>query len=70
MQEFLHRAVWDPDAVRSDLRAYVVEQLGDPGSVLVLDETGFLTKGTKSAGGSGSPPGPPGASRTVRSASS
>jgi SRSO17 transposase len=33
-----------------DVRGYVVEQLGDPGGVLVVDETGFLKKGTKSAG--------------------
>lgn len=44
------RADWDPDAVRDDLRDYVVEALGDPEAVLVLDETGFLKKGTKSAG--------------------
>jgi SRSO17 transposase len=41
---------WDADAVRDDLRAYVVEHLGDPDAVLVLDETGFLKKGGKSAG--------------------
>jgi SRSO17 transposase len=28
----------------------VVERLGDPGAVLALDETGFVRKGTKSAG--------------------
>ena len=50
MQELLNRAVWDADAVRDDLRAYVVEQLGDAAAVLVVDETGFLKKGTKSAG--------------------
>src|SRR5205823_14497570 len=38
------------DAVRDDLRAYVVEQLADPEAVLVVDETGFLKKGSKSAG--------------------
>lgn len=36
--------------MRNDLRAYVVEQLGDPQAVLVVDETGFLKKGTKSVG--------------------
>ena len=41
---------WDADAVRDDLRAYVVEHLGDPGAVLVLDETGFVKKGAKSVG--------------------
>ena len=50
MQELLNRAVWDADAVRDDLRAYVIEHLGDPVAVLVLDETGFLKKGTKSVG--------------------
>ena len=45
MQDFLSRMRWDADAVRDDLRAYVVEQLGDPGAVLVLDETGFVKKG-------------------------
>ena len=50
MQEFLSRVHWDADALRDDLRAYVVEHLGDDDAVLVLDETGFLKKGTKSAG--------------------
>ena len=36
--------------MRDDLRAYVVEHLGEPGGVLIVDETGFLKKGTKSAG--------------------
>jgi SRSO17 transposase len=46
----LATADWDPDLVRDDLRAYVVEQLGDPGGVLVVDETGFLKKGATSVG--------------------
>src|SRR5918997_1334980 len=50
VQDFLSRMRWDADAVRDDLRAYVVEHLGDPDAVLVLDETGFLKKGGKSAG--------------------
>jgi SRSO17 transposase len=50
MQDFLARMRWDADQVRDDLRSYVVEHLGDPGAVLVLDETGFLKKGRKSAG--------------------
>ena len=50
MQRLLATAVWDADAVRDDLRAYVVEQLGDADAVLIVDETGFLKKGTKSAG--------------------
>ena len=50
MQDFLARMRWDADKVRDDLRSYVVEHLGDPGAVLVLDETGFVKKGTKSVG--------------------
>ena len=50
MQRLLNHARWDADLVRDDLRGYVVEQLGDPGGVLVIDETGFLKKGGKSAG--------------------
>src|SRR5919199_5792126 len=50
VQDFLSRMRWDADAVRDDLRAYVVEHLGDPDAVLVLDETGFLKKGDRSAG--------------------
>lgn len=50
VQQFLYRAVWDADAVRDDLRTYVVEHLGDAGAVLIVDETGFVKKGTHSAG--------------------
>jgi SRSO17 transposase len=49
-QHLLGRAEWSADEVRDDLRAYVVEHLGDPEAVLVIDETGFLKKGVKSAG--------------------
>jgi SRSO17 transposase len=50
MQRLLHGSGWDADGVRDDVRAYVVEQLGEPDAVLVLDETGFVKKGTHSAG--------------------
>jgi SRSO17 transposase len=50
MQRLLTTTRWDPEALRDDVRGYVVEQLGDPGGVLVVDETGFLKKGSKSAG--------------------
>jgi SRSO17 transposase len=50
VQDLLGRSEWDPDAVRDDLRAYVIQRLGDPDAVLILDETGFLKKGTHSAG--------------------
>jgi len=50
MQRLLNASRWDADAVRDDLVTYVREHLADPGAILVLDETGFLKKGTKSAG--------------------
>lgn len=51
VQHLLNDACWDADAVRDDLRGYVIEHLGEPDSgVLIVDETGFLKKGEKSAG--------------------
>lgn len=50
VQRLLGEADWDEDAVRDDLRAYVIEHLGDANGILVMDETGFLKKGKKSAG--------------------
>jgi SRSO17 transposase len=50
MQHLLARAVWDEDGVRDDVRAYLVEHLGDPEAVLVVDETGDLKKGTVTVG--------------------
>src|SRR5258707_11397934 len=51
VQRLFTDADWDAEAVRDELRTYVVEQLGDAASgVMVVDETGFLKKGTKSAG--------------------
>lgn len=50
VQRLLCRARWDAAAVRDDLPAYVVEHLGSPTAVLVVDETGFLKKGTDSVG--------------------
>uniref|UniRef100_A8LVS2 Transposase IS4 family protein n=1 Tax=Salinispora arenicola (strain CNS-205) TaxID=391037 RepID=A8LVS2_SALAI len=50
MQRLLRTAVWDADAVRDDVRNWLVEQLGHPDGVLVTDETGFLKKGVCSVG--------------------
>jgi SRSO17 transposase len=50
VQRLLNAADWDADAVRDDLRRYVVEQLGSDQAILIVDETGFLKKGTHSAG--------------------
>jgi SRSO17 transposase len=46
----LDRVKWDEDAVRDVLRASVYEALADPQALLILDETGFLKKGTRSVG--------------------
>jgi len=50
MQRLLSTADWDPDLLRDDLQTYVVAALGDRNGVLIIDETGFLKKGTRSAG--------------------
>lgn len=51
VQRLLNSAKWDADAIRDDLREYVVEHLADEESgVLIADETGFLKKGKKSVG--------------------
>jgi SRSO17 transposase len=49
-QHLRRRALWDPEAVRDELRRYVLQHLGDPEAVLGLDETGFLKKDRHSAG--------------------
>src|SRR5437764_11962165 len=50
MQYLLDRAGWQSERLRDMVRGYVCEQLGDPDAVLVIDETGFVKKGTKSVG--------------------
>src|SRR3989442_13798457 len=50
MQYLLDRARWQSDQMRDLLRGYVWEKLGDAKAVLVIDETGFVKKGTKSVG--------------------
>ena len=51
MQRLLRTADWDADGVRDDLRGYVMDQLGDNAiGVFIVDETGFVRKGVRSAG--------------------
>jgi SRSO17 transposase len=50
MQHLLGRARWDAGGVRDDLRAFVVDHLGCPDAVLVIDETGDVKKGAATAG--------------------
>ena len=50
VQHLLARATWDADAVRDDLIRYASSHLADSQGVLIVDETGFLKKGTRSVG--------------------
>jgi SRSO17 transposase len=49
-QRLLNFYRWDADMVRDDLRSYVLDHLANPSGVFVADETGFLKKGSTSAG--------------------
>jgi SRSO17 transposase len=50
LQSFITRAPWNADGVLSELRQQVAQEWGDPEAVVVVDETGFAKKGTKSVG--------------------
>lgn len=50
MQRSLGEAVWDADAVRDDVRGYVIDAIGDPGGLLILDDTGDLKMGVHTVG--------------------
>ncbi|MFD8229117.1 IS701 family transposase [Streptomyces massasporeus] len=50
IHRLLNRIDWNADEVLDDVRDYVVEHLGDPDAVLIVDDTGFLKKGVRSAG--------------------
>lgn len=51
MQRLLNFYAWDTDGVRDEVRAAALEAIGDAQlGVLVVDETGFLKKGSSSAG--------------------
>lgn len=50
MQRLVRSARWDAEAVRDEIRSYVVDHLGAPDGVLIVDKTGFLKKGDQSAG--------------------
>ena len=50
VQHLLGRALWNADALRDDVRPYVVEPLGAPDAVLVVEETELLKTGQRSAG--------------------
>jgi SRSO17 transposase len=49
-QRLLYLAQWEADAARDRLQHFVVEVFGDAEGIGVVDESGFLKKGNKSAG--------------------
>ena len=50
IHQLLNRIGWNTEDVLDDVRDYVVGHFGDPGAVLIVDDTGFLKKGIRSAG--------------------
>jgi SRSO17 transposase len=50
MERLLYRVDWDADKARDILEQFVIETLGDPEGIGVVDETGFIKKGEKSVG--------------------
>jgi SRSO17 transposase len=50
MQRLLSSASWDADRVLRDVRDWVVSRLGEPGGILLIDETGNLKKGAATVG--------------------
>ncbi|WP_376773693.1 IS701 family transposase [Lipingzhangella halophila] len=51
LQRLLNFYAWDTDGLRDDIRTCVAETIGDADNgVLILDDTGFLKKGARSAG--------------------
>lgn len=50
LQHLLSHSRWDADHLRNELQTYAADQLGTPDGVLIIDNTGFIKKGTTSAG--------------------
>jgi SRSO17 transposase len=50
LQHLLARSRWDADAVRDDLRGYVLDSFADEQAVLIVDETGDVKKGVQTVG--------------------
>ncbi|MFJ9761970.1 transposase [Streptomyces sp. NPDC101149] len=50
LQHLLAGSKWEPEDIRDDLQEYVADKLGEADGVLIIDDTGFIKKGTTSAG--------------------
>ena len=68
MRSLLGRGLWHEEALRDDVRAYVIEALADPDGVLVVEETGFVKKGEHSVGVARQYRGAAGRSKILKSA--
>src|SRR6266699_1243335 len=67
-QAILGRRDWDADALRDIVRDYVIEHLADGDAVLVIEETGFLSRARRRAASRGNTPVRQARLRTARSA--
>uniref|UniRef100_UPI003873912D transposase n=1 Tax=Streptomyces halobius TaxID=2879846 RepID=UPI003873912D len=56
LQNLLNRARWNADEIRDDVQAYTAERLGEPGGVLIIDETGCAPRGAEESSGRRNPP--------------
>ena len=50
MQQFISRGSYSADRMRDEMRGYVWESIGEADGTMVLDDTGYIKKGTKSCG--------------------
>jgi SRSO17 transposase len=50
VQTFLCRGAWEAGDLESRVRDLVVEEMGDPDAVLIVDDTQMIKKGSKSVG--------------------
>jgi SRSO17 transposase len=66
MQALLAEHAWDWQAALAALQRFIAARLGDPGAIVVLDETAELKQGTMTVGWPVSMPGSPGRWRTAR----
>ena len=49
-QRLLYRTLWSADSARNILQEYIIEVFADEDGIGVVDETGFIKKGTRSVG--------------------
>jgi DDE superfamily endonuclease len=68
MQRLLYRVKWDADDVRDDVRQVVIDRLGDPDGILVVDETGDLKRVSIASVSNADTSAPPAGSKTPKSA--